>query len=78
MLEQTFFCAISPARCDEYIEQIVALLKSHGKLVSILFNVNFGRQEPPFGSTRDEYQQRFETHFNGEIMETSYNLHPAR
>ena len=78
VLEQTFFCAINPARRDEYVAQMAALLKPNGKLVGLLFDKDFGRNEPPFGGTKTEYQQRFEQHFDIEIMETSYNSHPAR
>lgn len=78
VLEQTFFCAINPSRRDEYVEQMAALLKPQGKLVGLLFNVDFGRDEPPFGGTIEEYQQRFEAYFDIEIMEVSYNSHPAR
>lgn len=78
ILEQTFFCAINPSRRDEYVEQMAALLKPRGRLVGLLFNVDFGRDEPPFGGTIEEYQQRFERYFDIEIMETSYNSHPAR
>lgn len=78
VLEQTFFCAINPARRDEYIQHMATLLKAKGKLVGLLFDKDFGRQEPPFGGTREEYQQRFATRFDIEIMEPSYNSHPAR
>ena len=78
VLEQTFFCAINPARRDEYVAQMAALLKPKGKLIGLLFDKDFGRDEPPFGGTKAEYQQRFERHFDIEIMEQSYNSHPAR
>ena len=78
VLEQTFFCAINPSRRDEYVQQMAALLKPNGKLIGLLFDKDFGRNEPPFGGTKAEYQQRFERHFDIEIMETSYNSHPAR
>ncbi|MDN3452608.1 MULTISPECIES: methyltransferase domain-containing protein [unclassified Psychrobacter] len=78
VLEQTFFCAINPARRDDYVEQMAALLKPKGKLVGLLFDRDFGRQEPPFGGTKEEYQQRFESVFDIEIMEPSYNSHAAR
>ncbi len=78
VLEQTFFCAINPARRDEYVEQMARLLKPNGKLVGLLFNKDFGRNEPPFGGTKAEYQERFERHFDIEIIEPSYNSHPAR
>ena len=78
VLEQTFFCAINPSRRDEYVQQMAALLKPNGKLIGLLFDKDFGRYEPPFGGTKAEYQQRFEPHFDIEIMESSDNSHPAR
>lgn len=78
VFEQTFFCAINPSRRDEYVQQMSALLKSDGKLIGLLFDKNFGRDEPPFGGTKEEYQQRFEHHFKIDVMEPSYNSHPAR
>ena len=78
VLEQTFFCAINPARRDEYVEQMAALLKPKGKLIGLLFDRDFGRQEPPFGGTKEEYQQRFGHFFDIEVMESSYNSHSAR
>ncbi|MGP5501715.1 methyltransferase domain-containing protein [Psychrobacter faecalis] len=78
VLEQTFFCAINPARRDEYVKQMAALLKPNGKLVGLLFDKDFGREEPPFGGRKAEYQQRFAPYFDIEIMETNYNSHPAR
>lgn len=78
VLEQTFFCAINPSRRDEYVQQMSALLKPDGKLIGLLFDKDFGRDEPPFGGTKEEYQQRFEHHFKIDVMEPSYNSHPAR
>lgn len=78
VIEQTFFCAINPARRDEYVEQMAALLKPDGKLIGLLFDKEFGRDEPPFGGTKQEYQRRFERHFNIDIMTSSNNSHPAR
>lgn len=78
VLEQTFFCAINPTRRDEYVRQMAALLKPKGKLVGLLFDKDFGRKEPPFGGTKAEYQQHFESHFDIEIIAPSYNSHPAR
>lgn len=78
VLEQTLFCAIDPARRDDYVQQMAALLKPNGKLVGLLFDKEFGREEPPFGGTKAEYQQRFEGHFEIDIMAPSHNSHPAR
>ncbi|MGO1490956.1 MAG: methyltransferase domain-containing protein [Psychrobacter sp.] len=78
ILEQTFFCAINPARRDEYVEKMAALLKPQGKLIGLLFDKEFGREEPPFGGSKEEYQQRFEGCFDIDIMEMSHNSYPAR
>ena len=78
VLEQTFFCAINPARRDEYVQQMSALLKPNGKLIGLLFDKDFGRQEPPFGGTKAEYQQRFAPYFDIDVMEPSDTSHPAR
>ena len=78
ILEQTFFCAINPVRRDEYVQQMAKLLKPQGKLVGLLFDTDFKREEPPFGGSKEEYQQRFQSHFDIDIMEMSYNSHPAR
>lgn len=78
IFEQTFFCAITPSRRDEYVQQMAALLRPQGKLVGVLFNKDFGRQEPPFGGTKQEYQRRFAPFFDITIMAPSHNSHPAR
>ncbi|WP_250163136.1 TPMT family class I SAM-dependent methyltransferase [Psychrobacter sp. WY6] len=77
-MSRRFFCAINPSRRDEYVQQMAALLKPNGKLIGLLFDKDFGREEPPFGGTIAEYQRRFEQRFDIEIMEPSYNSHPAR
>lgn len=78
ILEQTFLCAINPSRRNEYVQQMAALLKPQGKLVGLLFDKDFGGDDIPFGGSKAEYQQIFAPYFDSEIMETSYNSHPAR
>ncbi len=78
VLEQTFFCAIDPSRRDDYVQQMAALLKPNGKLVGLLFDKMFGRDEPPFGGTKAEYEKRFAASFEIDIMAPSYHSHPAR
>lgn len=78
ILEQTFFCAINPSRRDEYVQQMATLLKPQGKLIGLLFDREFGGDDIPFGGSKEEYLQRFKTHFDIDVMETSYNSHPAR
>ncbi len=78
VLEQTFFCAINPQRRDEYVQQMARLLKPRGKVVGLLFNKDFGNNHPPFGGDKQQYEQRFNSHFDIEIMQPCYNSHPAR
>jgi len=78
VLEQTFFCAIDPSRRDDYVKKMASLLRPQGKLVGVLFDVDFGRDEPPFGGTKEAYQQHFASYFDIDIMERCYNSHPAR
>ncbi len=72
ILEQTFFCALDPSLRKAYIEQMKQLLKPGGKLVGVLFNRNFD-SGPPFGGTKEEYQQLFSNHFTILKMELCYN-----
>ena len=69
---------VQNVRRDEYVQQMAKLLKPQGKLVGLLFDTDFGRKGPPFGASKEEYQQRFQSYFDIEIMEPSYNSYPAR
>lgn len=78
ILEQTFFCAITPSRRDEYVQQMAALLKPQGKLIGLLFDKDFGGDGIPFGGSKAEYLKLFAPYFDIDVMETSTNSHPAR
>ena len=73
IIEQTFFCAIKRERRGEYAAKVYDLLNENGKLVGLLFNHEFGDEEPPFGGTKEEYENYFSRYFEMEIFETSYN-----
>lgn len=81
-IEQTFFCAIDPARRPDYVTQMHHLLKPDGTLVGLLFDTDFGfsndKSEPPFGGSRAEYQALFAPTFTIHTMSTSHNSHPSR
>jgi SAM-dependent methyltransferase len=72
IIEQTFFCAISPTRREAYVVKMSQLLKPEGKLVGLLFNRNFDGG-PPFGGSREEYVPLFEKYFNSVKMAEAYN-----
>ncbi|WP_316930386.1 class I SAM-dependent methyltransferase [Formosa agariphila] len=78
IIEQTFFCAITPSLRPEYAKKVNALLKPKGKVVGLLFNVPLHKDRPPFGGHRAEYYSYFENNFNIKLMESSYNSHPSR
>lgn len=62
ILEQTFFCALSPTLRPLYVEKMFQLLNSGGVLTGVLFNRSF-EKNPPFGGNIEEYKKLFENHF---------------
>ncbi len=73
ILEQTFFCAINPNFRLNYAIKMSELLKENGKLVGLLFAVEFGNDFPPFGGNQEEYIKTFEPFFNIIQMTNCYN-----
>lgn len=74
IVEQTFFCALDPSLRKEYVHKVHELLKPAGKLAGVLFNREFeGKDEPPFGGTKDEYEKLFSPLFKIKTMEPCYN-----
>ncbi len=78
ILEQTFFCALDPALRDRYVEHMAHLLAPGGRLVGVLFDVVPNPVGPPFGGTKEEYTQRFSTHFDHISFERCHNSIPPR
>lgn len=73
IIEQTFFCAIDPKLREKYVAQSSALLKPKGKIIGLLFSIDFERNGPPFGGNTSEYQALFEKHFSIKTMGNCYN-----
>jgi len=74
IIEQTFFCAISPDLRRKYAEKISELLLPKGKYVGLLFECEFPEKDfPPFGGNRNEYSEYFKPYFVIKILETAYN-----
>ena len=73
ILEQTFFCALKPMLREKYIDKMHELLGSKGKLVGVLFNIEFDKEGPPFGGNIIEYKKLFEKHFNMHTIAPCYN-----
>ena len=78
IVEQTFFCAIDPKLRGEYVRHTSKLLKQNAKVVGLLFAEEFGNDHPPFGGTREEYQELFSTHYDIEQMDIATNSIEAR
>ena len=73
ILEQTFFCAIDPSLRPQYIQKMASLLKPSGRLVGVLFNIDFEKEGPPFGGHIAEYHPAFAAYFDIHKMEACYN-----
>lgn len=78
ILEQTFFCAQILERREEYVRHVASLLKKGGRLVGVLFNVDFGKEGPPFGGDENEYRKLFSGLFDIRVMSPCYNSIPPR
>lgn len=78
ILEQTFFCAIPRSMREEYARQSADLLVRRGRLVGVLFDREFSKEEPPYGGTSSEYMGIFKAHYQFEHFESCYNSIAAR
>jgi methyl halide transferase len=78
IIEQTFFCAIDPILRSKYVDKMSTLLKPDGKLVGVLFGIEFPHSGPPFGGHVSEYKSLFSVKLHIETMEICYNSIPQR
>ncbi|MDB5203660.1 MAG: methyltransferase protein [Ferruginibacter sp.] len=72
ILEQTFFCALEPSLRKYYVDKAYANLNIGGKLVGVLFDRDFDGG-PPFGGSKEAYQDLFSPLFDILTMEPCYN-----
>lgn len=68
VFEHTCFCAIDPARRDDYVQAVAAALKPGGRLLAVFYLRPWDEGEdpndgPPFGTSLTELDQRFASHF---------------
>lgn len=77
VIEQTFFCALSPNLRQFYVSKMYELIKPGGKLVGLLFDRAF-EDGPPFGGSKQEYIDLFSPFFEILTMEPCYNSIPPR
>ncbi len=78
ILEQTFFCTLSPKLRSEYAKKMYQLLRSDGKIVGLFFDFPLTAEGPPFGGSKGEYLTYFQDLFDIKILEPCYNSHPKR
>ena len=72
IVEQTFFCAISPELRQSYVEKCFELLKDGGRLIGVLFDREF-EGGPPFGGNKNEYLRLFKNHFKEVLIQNCYH-----
>ena len=73
IIEQTFFSSLPPEKRHDYIDHMHRLLKPQGKLVGLLFGLEFDFEGPPFGGTKETYYELFSGNFEVRKLETAYN-----
>lgn len=73
IIEQTFFCALSPELRANYAKKMHELLHKNGKLVGLLFDFPLTEKGPPFGGSTAEYLRYFEPYFHIKVLAKSYN-----
>jgi thiopurine S-methyltransferase len=78
ILEQTFFCALPPARRPGYVQKMRELLSEKGKLAGLLFDFPLTEKGPPFGGSKAEYEALFSSFFTFNTFERAYNSIPPR
>ncbi len=79
IIEQTFFCSLVPNQRTDYIDKIHQLLRKNGKLVGLLFDIDFNSPKPPFGGDKAIYTELFNEKFQIATLETAFNsIKPRR
>ena len=78
IVEQTFFCALHPNLRKDYVDQMHNLLHKNGKLVGLLFDINFDKDGPPFGGSEAQYKLLFKDKFELLHLEKATNSIPQR
>jgi len=61
--EHTCFCAINPARRDDYAQAVLRWLKPDGQYLAVNYLIE-DVEGPPFGTTSEEILKRFSPHFD--------------
>jgi len=78
VLEHTFFCALPPPLRPQYAQKMNALLRRSGKLAGLLFDFPLTSDGPPFGGSKEEYEELFTPYFHIRVLERATNSIPPR
>jgi methyl halide transferase len=62
VIEQTFFCAISPEQRTSYVSTVARALKQSGMLVGLFYHTK-DEGGPPFNTTREDIVKHFSDSF---------------
>ena len=73
ILEQTFFCAISPEDRKRYVEKCAELLNDGGKIAGLMFDFPL-ESGPPYGGSEEEYRRLFSENFDIVRFSLQYEL----
>jgi SAM-dependent methyltransferase len=73
IFEHTLFCAIDPARRNDYVGAVLCRLKPGANYLAVNYLIP-DTDGPPFGTKREELMMRFSPHFElqGEWVPRSY------
>jgi methyl halide transferase len=79
VFEHTCFCAIDPARREEYVRSIVRLRQPQGRLLAIFFiNPDHAEEGPPYRVSTEELEGLFGNRFSLEREWVPQRTHPGR
>lgn len=73
IVEQTFFCALTPSMREDYVLKMKELLHQDGMLVGLMFDAPLNTEHPPYGGCKEEYLDLFGKHFNQVSFEKCSN-----
>ncbi len=73
IIEHTFFSSITRVTRKKYVEKTYELLREKGKLVGLLFAIEFGNSFPPYGGCETDYRKLFQSKFHIKILEIAHN-----
>ena len=63
LFEHTLFCAIDPARRDDYVRAVLRWLKPSGQFLAVHYMIR-DTEGPPYGCTQEELMERFSPRFD--------------